>query len=70
MSVDTLPSRRRALELIFNFVVFAPRLGSRLLAQAETQPLMAQVRRLVEAMAYLGEPLSAANGSGSRPQRI
>ena len=58
MSFDRLPSRRHALQVILKVAVIAPPLGSRLLAQTDTQPLIAQVRRLVDAMAYLGEPLT------------
>ncbi len=58
MFFDKLPSRRDALQVILKFAVIAPPLGSRLLAQTDTQPLIAQVRRLVDAMAYLGEPLT------------
>jgi hypothetical protein len=38
--------------------VFAHPLSGRLLAAVDLQPLVAQVRRLIEAMEYLGEPLS------------
>ena len=36
-------------------------LGKRLFAATEIQPLVSQVRRLIEAMAYLGEPFSDAD---------
>ena len=52
-----LLSRRRLFGSVFGFVVLAQPLGKRLLAAVQTQPLIAQVRRLVEAMEYLGEPL-------------
>jgi hypothetical protein len=54
-------SRRRLLGFVFGFTVGVQPLGRRLLAAVEAQPLIAQVRRLVEAMAYLGEPLSDAS---------
>ena len=50
--------RRSLLGSMFGFLVFAHPLSARLLAALEAQPLNAQVSRLVEAMAYLGEPLS------------
>ena len=43
---------------MFGFVVLAHPLGKQLLAAVQTQPLVAQVGRLIEAMAYLGEPMS------------
>ena len=58
MSEDMLTSRRGALGLILRFVALAPPLGQQLFAQTERQPLIAQVQRLVETLAYLGEPLS------------
>ncbi len=57
-SVETLLGRRRLLGSMFGFLVFAHPLSGRMLAAVQTQPLISQVRRLVEAMAYLGEPLS------------
>ena len=60
-SVETALSRRRLLGSVFGFLAFAHPFGSGLFAAVETQPLIAQVRRLVEAMAYLGEPLSDAD---------
>ena len=59
MSVDTLTSRRQALEVILKLAVLAPPFSAQLFAQADTQPLIAQVRRLIDALAYLGEPLDA-----------
>ena len=59
-SVEISLSRRRLLGSIFGFVVLAHPLSTRLLAALERQPLIAQVSRLIEAMAYLGEPLSDA----------
>ena len=53
--------RRSLLGSIFGFLVLAQPLGTRLFASLEVQPLIAQVSRLVEAMAYLGEPLSDAD---------
>ena len=53
--------RRRLLGSIFGFVLFAHPLSQRLFAALEAQPLVAQVGRLVEAMAYLGEPLNDAD---------
>jgi hypothetical protein len=58
---ETLVSRRRMLGSVFGFVVLAHPLGTRLIAAVEAQPLVSQVRRLVEAMKYLGEPLSDAD---------
>lgn len=60
-SMEMSPSRRRLLGSIFGFVVLAHPLGTRLLAALERQPLIAQVSRLIDAMAYLGEPLSDAD---------
>jgi hypothetical protein len=50
-------NRRFAIFSILNTALLAHPLGSRLLAAVQVQPLSAQVRRLVEAMAFLGEPL-------------
>ena len=50
-------NRRSAIFSIVSTALLAHPLGSRLLAAVQVQPLAAQVRRLVEAMAYLGEPL-------------
>ena len=58
---EALVSRRRVLGSMFGFVVLAHPLGNRLLAAVERQPLVSQVRRLIEAMASLGEPLSDAD---------
>src|SRR5262245_30012005 len=52
-------NRRRAIGSILQFTVLAHPLGRKLLAAVETQPLVAQVRRLLDAMEYLGEPFSA-----------
>ncbi len=54
-------SRRRLLGSLFGVVAFAHPLGKHLLAATEIQPLVAQVRRLIDAMAYLGEPLPDAD---------
>lgn len=60
-------NRRRALGSILKFALLAPPIGKDLFAggealiafpTVEAQPLVAQVRRLVEAMSYLGEPFS------------
>ena len=59
--METALSRRRLLGSIFGFVVFAHPLGKRLVAAIEAQPLIAQVGRLIDAMAYLGEPLGDAD---------
>ena len=58
---ETLLSRRRLFGSVFGFVVLAQPLGKRLLAAVEIQPLISQVRRLVDAMEYLGEPFTAAD---------
>jgi hypothetical protein len=60
-SVDIPLTRRGLLGSLFGFLVFAHPLGTRLFAALEAQPLIAQVGRLIEAMAYLGEPLSDAD---------
>ena len=60
-SVQIPLSRRSLLGSIFGFLVLAHPLGARLIAALEAQPLMAQVGRLIDAMAYLGEPLSDAD---------
>jgi hypothetical protein len=64
------PSRRSAIGTILRFGLLAHPLGNRLLAatwpgyelsqRTEMQPLFAQLTRLVEAMAYLGESFSDA----------
>ena len=59
--VETLLSRRHLLRSLLGPVLLAHPLGKRLFAAAEMQPLLSQVRRLVEAMEYLGEPLSDAD---------
>ena len=57
-------TRRRAVGALLQVGAIAHPFGWRVLAlgssttQIEPQPLQAAVRRLVEAMAYLGEPLS------------
>src|SRR5262245_10639186 len=56
-------NRRHLLGSAFGSLVFAHPLSKRLLAAAEPQPLIAQVRRLVDAMEYLGEPLSHGDGT-------
>jgi hypothetical protein len=61
MFQQPLLSRRRLFGSMFGFVVVAQPLSKRLLAAAEIQPLIAQVRRLVDAMEYLGEPFAAAD---------
>jgi hypothetical protein len=50
MFQQPLLSRRRLFGSMFGFVVVAQPLSKRLLAAAEIQPLIAQVRRLVDAM--------------------
>jgi hypothetical protein len=72
-------TRRRAIGSILTFAGFAYPLGRRLLSPAastsafdggtELQPLMAQVRRPVEAMASVGEPFSDAERQGIEPPR-
>ena len=57
-SVRVLPGRRRLIGSMFGFVVLAHPLSKGLLAAVQRQPLVAQVGRLVDALAYLGEPLS------------
>jgi hypothetical protein len=55
--------RRRVIGSFLTFGVLAHPLGKELFAAfplVEAQPLLAQVRRLVEAMDYLGEPFSEA----------
>jgi hypothetical protein len=64
-------SRRRAIGSILQFATLAHPVGGRLLALAlpsvrlrtgvELQPLVAEVRRVIDAMAYLGEPFSDAD---------
>ena len=60
----TDPARRRAIGEMLRLAVLSHPLGARLLsavafeATSDAQALMAQVRRLVDAMAYLGEPFS------------
>ncbi len=61
------PSRRRAIDAMVKFALFASPVGHGLLgavafgAEPDVQPLLAQVGRLVEAMAYLGEPFTDAD---------
>jgi hypothetical protein len=55
-----LPRRaRRALFVCFFLLCASPSLAAPPREAVETQPLVAQVRRLMEALEYLGEPLSA-----------
>src|SRR5687767_6482078 len=61
MAHEQQPSRRHILRSLSGFLVFAHPLSGRLLAAIDPQPLAAQVRRLIEAMEYLGEPLSEAD---------
>ena len=56
--IATPLTRRGLFGSVFGIALGAHPLGTRLLAALETQPLVAQVRRLAEAMEYLGEPLS------------
>jgi hypothetical protein len=51
-------NRRSAIFSILNTATLACPLGHHLLAAVQVQPLAAQVRRLMDAMEYLGEPLS------------
>src|SRR5262245_21986713 len=61
-------TRRRAIGSLLKFAVLAHPAGKELIAASpaftfpalQAQPLLAQVRRLVEAMEYLGEPFSQA----------
>ncbi len=59
--VETLLSRRHLLRSLLGPVLLALPLDKRVFAAVEIQPLLSQVRRLVEAMEYLGEPLSDAD---------
>ena len=71
MANDFRLSRRRTLRAILQFAALANPLGGRLLALASSpfrlttdvdlQPLRAQVGRVIDAMAYLGEPFSDAD---------
>src|SRR5438045_7118931 len=58
------PGRRRLLGSCAGFVAVALAAGARRTDAApwrdDLQPLMAQVRRLIEAMAHLGEPFGSA----------
>src|SRR4051794_39403081 len=58
------PGRRRLLGSCAGLVAFALASGPRHAAAAlrldDLQPLLAQVRRLIEAMAHLGEPFGSA----------
>ena len=56
----TLVSRRRALGSILKFAFLVHPFGAGVVAAVQLQPLSAQVRRLIDAMAYLGEPLSGS----------
>ena len=51
------PSRRSVVGTILKSAAFAYPMGIKLLGE-DAQPLVAQVGRLVQAMAYLGEPFS------------
>jgi hypothetical protein len=55
--VETLLSRRRLLQSVLGPVFVALPFGTRLNAAVDLQPLLSQVRRLVDALEYLGEPL-------------
>src|SRR5687767_14884153 len=57
-AVEIALSRRSLLGSIFGFLMLVQPLGARLFAALEAQPLTAQVGRLLEALAYLGESLS------------
>ena len=58
-------TRRRAVSALLQFGIVAHPFGRQVLAlglsQTEPQPLLAAVRRLVDAMAFLGEPFSDAD---------
>src|SRR5688572_17843603 len=54
-------NRRRAMASILNTALLALVPANRFLATVQVQPLAAQVRRLIDAMAYLGEPFSDAD---------
>src|SRR5215467_1524617 len=51
-------NRRRAIGALLQFAALVHPFGRALLAAVEVQPLAAQVRRLADAMEYLGEPFS------------
>jgi hypothetical protein len=53
-------SRRHVLGSVVGFLASHPFAGS-LLAGLQTQPFVSQVRRLADAMAYLGEPFDEAD---------
>src|SRR6188508_111925 len=69
--------RRIVLRTLAQFAIALPLGGVRLLASGgvDLQPLLAQTRRLIDAMQYLGEPfadtdvaaLTSAANSGSEP---
>jgi len=71
---DSEVTRRHAIGSILHAAVLAHPIGSRLLVMSspslargphtELQPLLAEVRRLIEAMAYLGEPFSEVERAG------
>src|SRR5437763_13145412 len=72
MANDTfLSSRRRALSAILRVTALASPFGSQLLAltasptrlatDVDLQPLRAQIGRVMDALAYLGEPFSDAD---------
>ena len=52
-------NRRHAIGALLQFTALVHPLGRALLAAVEVQPLAAQVKRLADAMEYLGEPFSA-----------
>jgi len=51
-------NRRRAIGALLQFTALVHPFGRALLAAVEVQPLAAQVKRLADAMEYLGEPFS------------
>ena len=51
-------NRRRSIGALLQFTALVHPFGRALLAAVEVQPLAAQVKRLVDAMEYLGEPFS------------
>src|SRR5262245_51340984 len=60
------PDRRRLIKTAANLAILAVPFGARLRAASpgrrlpDAQPLLAQVRRVAGALAYLGEPLADA----------
>jgi hypothetical protein len=62
LSAESILRRGCLLALCaFCLLCAAPRAAARQADEVESQPFFAQVRRLVEAMEYLGEPLSPAD---------